>query len=67
MKIRRDSQRCVGHAQCYAVDPNMFPLDDAGYSILQALTVRPEDEQTARNGALACPEQALILEDDDQG
>jgi len=65
VKIRLDSDRCAGHAQCYAVDANMFPLDDSGYSILEAHTVRPQDEQTARDGVAACPEQALILEDDE--
>jgi ferredoxin len=66
VKIRLDSDRCVGHAQCYAVNPDMFPLDDAGYSTLQAHSVRPEDADIAREGVLACPEQALVLEDDDQ-
>ena len=64
MKIRLDSDKCVGHAQCYAVDPQMFPIDDAGYCILEAHTVSPGDEDTARDGVLACPEQALLLEDD---
>jgi ferredoxin len=64
MKIRLDSDKCVGHAQCYAVDPDMFPLDDAGYSVLKEHALRPEDVETARRGVLACPEQALILEDD---
>jgi ferredoxin len=63
VKIRRDPERCVGHAQCYAVDAQMFPLDDAGYSTLEELTVAPQDEQKARDGVLACPEQALILDD----
>jgi ferredoxin len=62
MKIRLDADRCVGHAQCYAVNPDMFPLDDAGYSVLEPHTVRPEDEPIARDGVASCPEQALVLE-----
>jgi ferredoxin len=65
VKIKLDSDRCVGHAQCYAVNTDMFPLDDAGYSTLQAHSVRPEDADVARDGVMACPEQALILEEDD--
>jgi ferredoxin len=63
MKIRLDQSRCVGHAQCYAVDPDLFPIDESGYSMLETHDVRPEDEQGTRDGVAACPELALILEE----
>lgn len=63
MKLRLERDKCVGHAQCYAVDPDLFLIDDSGYSILEDHVVAPEDEQTARNGVAACPELALILEE----
>ncbi|MCW2652823.1 MAG: hypothetical protein QOE41_4368 [Mycobacterium sp.] len=65
MKVRVDNSKCVGHAQCYAVNPDLFPIDDAGYSILQTNEVKPEDEQDTRDGVSACPELALILDEDD--
>ena len=64
MKVHLEKSRCVGHAQCYAVDPKLFPLDESGYSTLEAHDVRPEDEQLTRDGVAACPELALILEED---
>ncbi|MCW2518595.1 MAG: hypothetical protein JWR46_1214 [Mycobacterium sp.] len=64
MKVRLERAKCVGHAQCYAVDQELFPIDDSGYSILEAHDVRPEDEQATRDGVAACPELALVLEDD---
>ena len=64
MKVRLEQSKCVGHAQCYAVDPELFPIDDSGYSILEAHDVRPEDEQVVRDGVAACPELALLLEDE---
>lgn len=64
MKVHLEKSRCVGHAQCYAVDPDLFPLDESGYSTLEAHDVRPEDEQLTRDGVAACPELALILEED---
>jgi ferredoxin len=64
MRVRVDNSKCAGHAQCYAVNPHLFPLDDSGYSILQEHEVRPEDEQKTREGVAACPEMALILEED---
>lgn len=64
VKVRLEQSKCVGHAQCYAVDPDLFPIDESGYSILQEHHVRPEDEQLTRDGVASCPEMALILEED---
>ena len=64
MRIRVDNSKCAGHAQCYAVNPDLFPLDDSGYSILTEHEVKPEDELKTRQGVAACPEMALILEED---
>jgi ferredoxin len=65
MKVRLDAERCVGHAQCYAVHPELFPINDDGYSVLETHAVKPEDEQRTRNGVAACPELALIIDVDD--
>lgn len=64
MKVRLEQSRCVGHAQCYAVDPDLFPIDDSGYSILEAHEVLAGDEQKTREGAAACPELAIVIEED---
>ena len=64
MRVRLDTPKCAGHAQCYAVDPDLFPLDDSGYSILQEHEVDSEDEHKTRAGVAACPEIALTLEED---
>lgn len=64
MKVRLEQPRCVGHAQCYAVDPRLFPIDESGYSILEEHEVSPEDEDLTRDGVASCPEMALIIEED---
>ncbi|MGD1279318.1 ferredoxin [Mycobacterium seoulense] len=64
MKVRLEQAKCVGHAQCYAVDPDLFPIDDSGYSILKDHVVDPGDEAVVRTGAAACPEMAIIIEED---
>ncbi|MFZ3268991.1 MAG: ferredoxin [Mycobacterium sp.] len=64
MKVRLEQSKCVGHAQCYAVVSDLFPIDDSGYSILEEHEVKPEDEQLTRDGVAACPEMALILDED---
>jgi ferredoxin len=30
MKVKLDRPSCVGHAQCYAVSPDLFPLTTMG-------------------------------------
>ena len=47
-----------------AQDPDLFLIDDSGYSILETHEVKPGDEQKTRDGVAACPELALILEED---
>jgi ferredoxin len=64
VKVRVEQSRCVGHAQCFAVDPQIFPIDESGYSILEEHEVAPEDAQTTRDGVASCPEMALILDED---
>ena len=48
----------------YAVDPNQFPIDESGYSILEEREVAPEDLQVTRDGVASCPEMALIIDED---
>jgi ferredoxin len=63
MKVRVDASKCMGHALCYAIDPDLFPVDDEGYSALEPHEVRSEDAATTKQGVDACPEMALILEE----
>ncbi|WAJ42615.1 ferredoxin [Mycobacterium sp. Aquia_216] len=64
MRVRLERSRCVGHAQCYAVDPDLFPIDESGYSILEEHEVSPEDVELIRDGVASCPEMALFLDED---
>ncbi|MEE3065367.1 MAG: ferredoxin [Actinomycetota bacterium] len=64
MRVRLEKSKCVGHAQCYAVDPNLFPIDESGYSILEEREVPPEEVELTRDGVASCPEMALILDED---
>jgi ferredoxin len=64
VKVHVEQSKCVGHAQCYAVDPEIFPIDDSGYSTLEEHEVAPEDAQVTRDGVASCPEMALILDEE---
>ena len=62
MRIRVDRDKCQGHAMCFAVAPELYELDEEGYSSIDTLEVPPESEEDARRGAAACPEGAISLE-----
>ncbi len=64
MQLRLQPERCAGHALCQAIDAELFPLDDAGYSTLEQQQVTPALEGTARRAVAICPEQALVLDPD---
>ncbi|MFC8435309.1 ferredoxin [Streptomyces sp. NPDC057253] len=66
MKVVVDPRLCSGHARCHATAPEVFELDDLGYSALASsgeVLVAPEHEEAARDGARACPERAITLID----
>ncbi|EHB55543.1 hypothetical protein MycrhDRAFT_2737 [Mycolicibacterium rhodesiae JS60] len=64
MKIRLIRSKCAGHAQCYAIAPDIFPIDDEGFCILEDRIVEPAEEEAARAGAESCPELALVIDED---
>jgi len=39
MKVRVDQSLCTGHARCNAIDPDLFLLDDVGYSSIDTVEV----------------------------
>ncbi len=63
MKVRIDRNLCTGIGNCVAVAPTVFKLDKSN----KAVVLKPEsvDEDTLMNAAESCPENAVIIEDDD--
>jgi ferredoxin len=64
MRVRLLEGKCSGHAQCYAVDERLFPIDEMGYSTVTVSPIRSDDEEQARRGVAACPERVLVIEHD---
>ena len=64
MRIRIERAACVGNARCAAVSAEMFPLDDDGYIASDGFEVPEGAEITARNGARACPERIIFVQED---
>jgi ferredoxin len=68
MRVRVDPERCQGHNRCYALAPELFEVDDYGYSsTVGDGTVPPELEDKARLAEANCPEFAVHVVDDEEG
>jgi aldehyde dehydrogenase (NAD+) len=63
VKVRVDRAKCEGHSLCHGQAPDLFTLDDDGYSDVEVKAVPPGMEEAARGGVLACPERAITLEE----
>jgi ferredoxin len=63
MKIVVDLNRCQCYAQCAFLAPSVFEIH--GEEALMFAPLVPEQEhERVRRAALACPVQAIILDDD---
>jgi ferredoxin len=56
-----DRAACIGAADCVAVAPAVFRLDERSRVVL--LDPTAVDERTIRRAAERCPTDAIILED----
>ena len=60
MRVKVDGDKCQGHNRCYAVAPELFALDEYGYSHeKEDGTVPKELEEKARLAVANCPERAI--------
>lgn len=63
MRVSVDNDICDARGRCNIVDPELFTLDDEGYSdIGQDKQVPAGKEDVAEQGVEACPVQALRVD-----
>ena len=62
MKVSIDLNKCSGHARCYAVDAELFQLDQSGYALHAEIEIPPGEEEKARLAVVSCPERAISLQ-----
>jgi ferredoxin len=65
MKARIDRELCTGVQNCVAIAPEYFEMDNKGKARVIKAQVAEEDEELLFEAAESCPEDAVILEDDD--
>jgi len=63
LKVRIDRNLCIGIENCVAVAPTVFKLDKNNKAVV--LDTKSVDEETLMSAAESCPENAVIIEDDD--
>ena len=63
MKIKVDRGLCIGVSNCVAIAPTVFKLDDKNKAIV--LDPSSVDADTLLEAAESCPENAIIIEDDE--
>ena len=63
MKVKVDRELCGGVSNCVAIAPTVFKLDDQNKAVV--LDPSSVDEDTLMEAAKNCPEDAIILEEDE--
>ncbi len=63
MKVRVDRDLCIGVGNCVAFTPTVFQLDEENKAIV--LDPSSVDDDTLLEAAESCPEDAIIVEDDE--
>ncbi|KUI29221.1 ferredoxin [Mycobacterium sp. GA-2829] len=64
MKVAVDSERCMGHGQCYAHGPDVYEPDEEGFCVVLKPFVEGDQLKQAVAGAEACPESAISVSED---
>ncbi len=59
MKVTIDEDGCRGHGVCTTICPEVFALNDDGYSEVLLPVAPAELEDAVRRAAASCPERAI--------
>jgi ferredoxin len=65
LRVAADRSRCCGYGLCAQICPEIYTLDADGLVVLATDTVPEGMEEVAREGAAACPAEALVIEEVD--
>ncbi len=63
MKVRVDRDLCIGVGNCVAYAPTVFELDEENKAVV--LDPSSVDDDTLLEAAESCPENAIIVEDNE--
>ena len=63
LKVRVDRELCIGVGNCVVLAPSIFKLDKDNKAVVLDQAFVADD--VLLEAAESCPEQAIIIEDDD--
>ena len=63
LRVIANRSACCGYGVCAEICPEIFGVDDNGVVVLKLDTVPLGLEDKAREGAQACPQSALAVEE----
>ena len=63
MEVRVDRNLCIGVSNCVAYAPTVFALDEETKAVV--LDPSSVDDETLLGAAESCPENAIIVENDE--
>ncbi|MRV70506.1 ferredoxin [Duganella sp. FT92W] len=63
LRVVVDRGSCCGYGLCAAICPEVYKLDEGGLVYVDSELVPAGLEESAREGAVACPAEALKIEE----
>jgi ferredoxin len=67
MRVTVDPDRCQGHNRCRVLVPEVFEVDELGYSVVAAPEVPEHLVDRVLEAVRNCPERAISVERDQGG
>lgn len=62
-KVIVDRSRCCGYGLCAQLCPDVYKLDENGLVLENSETIPENLVEEAKEGASACPAEALVIEE----
>ena len=62
MRVRVNTDRCIGSGQCAVIAPAVFDQDDDGTVVLLHEPVGADHEAAVREAANVCPARVITLD-----
>ena len=63
MKVKVNSDNCIGCGACTAVCPNVFDMSDEGFAKAKVEVVAEEDVEACNEAKDGCPVSAIEVEE----
>ena len=63
LRVIVDRSRCCGYGLCAQLCPEVYKLDENGLVYVESELIPAGLEEEAREGAAACPAEALVIEE----